>query len=77
MSEDLYKLLGVSPNVSAAQIHKAYTWSQTTRTSPEQRARIARAYTVLSDTRLRAEYDRGHPVGVGLRRYLPKRMRPL
>jgi curved DNA-binding protein CbpA len=69
MEEDLYALLGVRPDVKAAQLRKAYEWTMTTRSTPERRAAVARAYTVLADHRLRAEYDRGRVVGVGLRKY--------
>jgi hypothetical protein len=68
-SPDLYALLGVGRGASADQLRKAYDWCMSTRQPPERRAGVQRAYAILGDPRLRAQYDAGHVVGVGAGAY--------
>jgi HAMP domain-containing protein/F0F1-type ATP synthase membrane subunit c/vacuolar-type H+-ATPase subunit K len=64
---DLYRVLGVSPRATAAEIKSAYRrlarkCHPDVSASPDANANFARineAYHVLSDARLRASYDRG------------------
>ena len=64
---DLYRVLGVSPRANSAEIKSAYRrlarkCHPDVSASPDANANFARineAYHVLSDPRLRADYDRG------------------
>ena len=66
MSGDFYSVLGLTPRATAAQVRDAYQWLMTVEESATRRAAVAKAYAVLGDPRLRAEYDAGQPVRIGL-----------
>ena len=73
-SPDLYRVLGVSPAATADQIRKAYSWYMSVERSATRRSEVARAFSVLGDPRLRAEYDRGQTVGVGPAQFFARPM---
>jgi molecular chaperone DnaJ len=80
---DLYRQLGVSPDASAEEVHRAYR-RLARRYHPDAGAgsddarfqEVSRAYEVLRDPERRASYDRSQSMRPVVRARAPARARP-